>query len=160
MNINKKDLFLDILLGAAAIGIILLGVSKFMLKTKSNSSVMVNEIEKINILGIDGKEKRFTELLKEDTDTYCMIFDLTDCATCIYKGIADLQALKKEKIPCVAIAVHDSIDDVKGYAGIHDFNPFFMMRKKDFYKYVSVLQLPVIIRFNGTDIKSFRYILP
>jgi len=159
MKLNKKDLFLNILLGAVAVSLILLSVSKFLLKTKSNSPEMMKEIEKISVVGIDGREKKLTQLLKEDTDTYCMIFGLTDCATCIYKGIGDLQALEKKKNRCIAIAVHDSLDDVKGFAGTYTFGHFFMMSKPDFYKHVAVQHLPVIIRFDGARIKSFFYII-
>lgn len=160
MSVNKKDLALNILMGALAIGIVLVSISRFMPKKEEHANFRISEIEKVQVAGIDRSAIGFRSLLGTKESVYCMIFEQTNCDSCIYNGIGDLKALQKEGKSCFALVVHDYLDEFKGYAGTFNFSPFYMLKKKDFYEYFSAEHLPVIVKINNGKVKSFRYITP
>jgi len=160
MSISKKDLALNLLMGVLAIGIILVSISRLMPKKEENANFRISEIEKVRVVGIDGSNIGFGSLSGTKETVYCMIFELTNCGSCLYQGIEDLKSLKKEGKSCFALVVHDFFDEFKGFSGTHNFSPFYMLKKKDFYEYFSAEYLPVIVKINNGKVESFRYITP
>ncbi|NIM11174.1 MAG: hypothetical protein GTO45_04220 [Candidatus Aminicenantes bacterium] len=156
----KKDLALNILMGVLAFGIILVSISRFMPEKEKHENFRISEIEKVQVTGIDSSNIGFRSLVGTNESVYCMIFEQTNCDSCIYHGIEDLKSLQKEGKSCFALLVHDYLDEFKGYAGTFNFSPFYMLKKKDFYEYFSAEHLPVIVKINNGRVKSFRYITP
>ncbi|MGE5344114.1 MAG: hypothetical protein ACM3SY_21825 [Candidatus Omnitrophota bacterium] len=147
-------------IGVLVIGIILVIIFRFILPPKNPNAVNIKEFEKVSVIDLNGEQVRLADLAKKDQITYCMIFELTNCFSCIQKGIDDLKTLKKEGKSCIALAVHELIDEVNGFSATVEFAPFFMLKKKDFYEYVTTAHLPVMIKLKNGEVESFRYITP
>jgi len=156
---KKKDWFYFAAIGAVVIGIIAVIVFKFVLPGKSQlGGFAVKDLEKIAVMDLSGNKLQLSDLLSKDLSTYCFLFELTGCYSCIFRGIADLKQLKAAGKPCIALAVHHLIDEVAGWSANQDFSPFFMLEKHDFYEYIHTPVMPVMIKIKNGKVESFRYI--
>ena len=135
---NKKNLLLNSGIVIVVISIILLILFKFILNDKINIGIDINQIK---IYNINGDKIQLSDIIPKDGITYCFVFDMNDCNTCILKGIDDLIELKKSGLDCFALAIHHRIDEVSGWSSNYDFTPFFMINKKVFMRTLKYSQL-------------------
>ena len=99
-------------------------------------------------------------LISKDKTSYCLIFDMNDCYSCILKGIDDLKALKGSGMNGFGLAVHDSTDEVAGWSKNYGFSPFFVIKKFNFYNHVHTSITPVLVKFDKGVVENYRFILP
>lgn len=158
---KKKDWFYNAAISVVVIGIIAVFLIKFVLPDKSKQhGFTVKEFEKISVMDLSGNELQLSDLVSKDLSTFCFLFELSNCYSCIFQGIEDLKKLKAAGKPCVALAVHHLIDEVAGWSANHDFSPFFVLEKHNFYEHIHTPVMPVMIKIKNGKVESFRYIRP
>jgi hypothetical protein len=158
---KKTDWFYNAAISAVAIGIIAVFVFKFVLPDKpQQDGFAVREFEKITVIDLSRNELQLADLVSKDLSTYCFLFEMTNCYSCIFQGIEDLKKLKAAGKPCVALAVHHLIDEVAGWSANYDFSPFFMLEKHNFYEHIHTPVMPVMIKIKNGKVETFRYIQP
>ena len=158
---NKRDLFYNIAIAVAGIGIIPIIVFKFVIPQKPQQRIFgIKDYEKITVTDLNGNELKLRDLVPKDESTYCLLFEMTNCYSCIFEGIEDLKRLKSAGKPCIALVVHHLIDEVSGWSANHDFTPFFMLKKHDFYEHIHTPLMPVMIKIKNGKTESYRYITP
>ncbi len=153
----KRQKILDGAIIMMVLAIVTIITFKFVLPAKPD---LIIDFKKMDLLDLNKNTIVLSDLLNKEETSYCMIFDLNDCFSCINKGIADLKALQEAGHNAIAIAVHQQVDELNGWSKHHDFSPFFMIRRPDFYQHIEVQTTPVIIKIEKNEIKNFRYILP
>jgi hypothetical protein len=142
-----------------AIIIVLQVKFKFFIKSNEGNSFKIEYLENLSVKDLNGEDIKFLDLLNKNVISYCMIFELSNCNSCIIKGLEDLKKLRGEKTQCMAVIVHDLVDEASGWSIHQDFFPFFVMNKRDFYEYVQSALLPVIVRFENEKVVKYRYII-
>lgn len=158
---KKSDLFLNIGIGVVILAIITVILFKFVInKTGKEESFKINNIEKIMVSDLNGNQINFSDLLDKEGDTYILIFELRNCYSCIFKGIENLKSLKKSGKSCFGLAVHDYLDELNGWSTNHDFNPFFMIKKSEYFDNIHSTHLPVFIKITNGKVESYRFITP
>lgn len=156
---KKSDLFFSIGAGILALAIILVVVFKFLVTPKPKETFDIQDIEQIKVTDFNGDEINLTLFLEKSEVTYMLIFQLNDCYSCVYRGLTDLKALQKEGKQCLALVVHDNMEDVQGWSAHEDFSPFLMLKRTDFLEYVNCPHTPVFLKIAKGKIKSYRYIV-
>jgi len=112
---KKKDWFYIAAIGAVVICIIAVIVYKFVLPGKNQlDGFAVRDFEKITVMDLSGNKLQLSDMVSKDSSTYCFLFELTGCYSCISRGIADLKQLKAAGKPYIALAVHQT--DTADYA--------------------------------------------
>lgn len=158
---KKNDLVLNIGIGVVVVVIIAIFLFKFVInKTGKEELFKINNIEKIVVSDLNGNEIKFFDLLDKEDDTFILIFDLRNCYSCIFKGIENLKSLKKSGKSCFGLAVHELLDELNGWSANHDFSPFFLIKKSDFFENIHSMNLPVFIKISNGKVESFRFITP
>ncbi len=155
---SKKNFYLNIAIIMMIIAIILLVVFKFVINDNRNDVSL--DIEKTNLVDLNGNKIKLSQMLSNDKVTYCLIFDMNDCPSCILKGLNDLSELKKTGLKSMAIVVHNRIDEVSGWSSNYDYSPFYMLNRNKFYEYIHVQSTPVIIKIRNGKVENYRYIFP
>jgi hypothetical protein len=155
---KREELISYIAIGIVVIGIIILVLFKFVIVKKHADSFAFKDFDKITVTDLNGNENKLTDLVSKDGSTYCFIFDLSDCYSCIYKGIQDMKVLKKAGKLCICLVVHHNVDEVRGWTTNHDFSPFFVLNKVDFYEHVHTQMLPVIVQIRSKEVENAKYI--
>ncbi|MCP4214118.1 MAG: hypothetical protein GY765_05655, partial [bacterium] len=120
----------------------------------------IDDLGNLPLHHLQGDTLKLGDALDSDKPTYCFIFQLKDCASCIFKGLDDLVQLKKQGSSCIAIALHDYVEEVEGWSAHRDFSPFYVLKRADFYAQVHSMMLPVFVKFQDGKVKSFRFITP
>lgn len=142
----------------AIIGVV---IYKFAVPGKPDVGAFdIKEFEKMIVLDLDGSEVRLADLAAKDEITYCFIFELSNCYSCIFQGIEDLKRLKNAGKSCLGLAVHHMIDEISGWSANYDFSPFFMLKKENFYEHIRTPVMPVMVQIKNGKIVGFRYIRP
>ena len=153
---KKSDvLFFTGLLGLT-VGIILVVLFKFVIKTGDTFAIL--NFRDINVMEFNGNNGELKNFLSKDETTYCLIFDLNDCYSCINRGLEELKTLKSQGSACLGIVIHDFIEEVRGWAANYEFSPFLMLKRGDFYKHVKTPYTPVLVIFEGEKVGSYRFI--
>jgi len=118
------------------------------------------DIETISVTNMEGELLRLIDLARQSKETYFFIFRLHDCYSCIAKGIGDIENLKTTGCNCAAIAVHDSLDEVKGFATMFSDVTFYQMTISDQYRHIHSPILPVMVKFKDGRLVSHLFITP
>ena len=155
---SNRFIYIGIVILLIAIFIVLQVKFKFFTKADSGDSFKINDIENIFIKDLNGSDLKLSEILSKNEVTFCLIFELSNCGSCILDGLEDLKKLQDEKTQCIAVIVHDIVDEVSGWSVHQDFTPFFAMKKRDFYEYIQSALLPVIVKFKYGKVIKYRYI--
>ena len=155
---SNRFIYIGIVILLIAIVIVLQVKFKFFTKANSRDSFKIDEIENIFIKDLNGSDLKLSELLSKNEVTFCLVFELSNCGSCILDGLEDLKKLQDEKTQCIALIVHDIVDEVSGWSVHQDFTPFFAMKKRDFYEYIQSALLPVIVKFKNGKVIKYRYI--
>jgi hypothetical protein len=160
INMDKKNLFLNIAITVAAVLVILVALFKFILPNKPASSFQLNNPEQIEVQDFMENKLPLSGVIDKEKLTYIFIFEITDCGTCLFKGMEDMMRLKKAGNPCLAIAVHDLLDELRGWSAHYEFTPFYMLKKTDFYQHIQAAGTPVIAKIKHKKVVGYRYIVP
>jgi hypothetical protein len=155
---SKKQLFLNISICIAVISVVVVVLIKFVLPGKSWSEYKFQDFEKITVFDIEGKETKFSTMVSTSESTYCFLFNMEDCYSCIVKGIQDLESLKNSGKRAIAVMVHDYPDELKGWSGNFKFTPLYSIKRAEVYEHIIVPKLPVMLEIKDNEIESIRYI--
>ncbi len=156
---KKSDLFLNIAISVLFVAIVVVVLFKYVIRDDSH----LFHIENLNIISVaelDGKVVPLIDLVDKNGDTYCLIFELNNCYSCIVNGLEDLKKLQAAGAKCIAIVVHDYIEEVNGWSKNHDFSHFYIIKKIDFFKTIHSSVLPVVFRIKDGKVKNFKFITP
>ena len=157
---KKARIIFGIAFGLLAVSIIIVIVLKFIVPINIGKGFNIREIEKIKVLDMKGNQVKLVDLFKKDEVTYCLIFELTNCYSCISQGIEDLKSLQKSGKSCIGLVVNNFFMDAAGWFSNNDFSPFAVIRKDDFYENIFSQILPVIVKIKNGEVQSYRYIIP
>ncbi len=146
-----------ILIIVVAIGVIV--TFKYIIPRTSNP-VAITEIRKINLSDLSGNEIALEKLLADKGTTYCLVFNMTDCYSCIHRGLIDLMDLKAAGNNCIAIIIHNDIGEANGWSTTQKYSPVYVLRKTDFYNYIHTPKSPVMIKLLKEEVVSFYFIEP
>lgn len=155
-----KEFWFIIITACLVIAIILVVLFKFIIVRKEPGVLTIDRLDSIIVYDLHEKPNKLIDLFNRDKNTYLLLFELDNCYSCIFKGMNELNRLRRAGEHCIAIAVHDYIPDVVGFSQVQDFSPFFVLKKIDFYRHIHVSYMPVFfILFKGKVINS-RFITP
>lgn len=142
-------------------GIIALIVFKYALPSrKSKIEVGFKDYNNISVLDLMGNQIKLPDIMAKDETVYCLVYDLNNCYTCIYKGIEDMRSLKKAGKKTMILVLNDFVDTVRGHAGLYDYSPFFALRKTEFYEHFQIPLLPAVIQVKNGKILKGIFITP
>ncbi len=99
-------------------------------------------------------------MIKNKKEIYILLFKLNDCYTCVAKGLADIQNLSRSGSNYICIIVHDSPDDIKGFAETFPEIIFHQITTKGQYENIRCPYFPVIAKLNNKKIVNYRFIIP
>lgn len=99
-------------------------------------------------------------MIKHKKEIYILLLKLNDCYTCVAKGLADIQNLSRSGSNYICIIVHDSLDDIKGFAETFPEIIFHQIKTKGQYENIRCLYFPVIAKLNNKRIVNYRFITP
>lgn len=153
---KSKSMLFSISVAVLCMGIILVIVFKFVLKRED--SFAIYDIDNMYVVDFDGNEIKFSSLLNKNESTYCVIFKLEDCSSCILNGVEDLKTVEKNGKKGFGLVVHDYIDDVKGWANHYKKLDFYILKPMDFIDNIKSPSIPVFIKLKENKVESFRYI--
>ena len=154
-----RDIIFSIGIVVLIIAVAVVVLFKFVLN-HSNPSFRLDALDSLILVDMNGNSINFSGLLDKNKETYCLIFELTNCYSCIYNGIEDLKKLQKAGRESIAIVVDGRVDEVAGWSEKQGFSPFFMLNKVDFYDNIQSSTLPVMIKIKASEVVSYRYITP
>ncbi|HDP95933.1 MAG TPA: hypothetical protein ENN40_11325 [Candidatus Aminicenantes bacterium] len=109
---------------------------------------------------LDGNRLCFLDLVSSGGETCCLFFRLNQCYSCIFRGMEDLKLLQQQEKNCFAVAVHDSIEDVRGWLTHESFHPVYVMSRAAFLRHVTCRSLPVIVRLEKSRVIHCEYPVP
>jgi hypothetical protein len=156
-----KDKIYTILILVLSIAIVFVLLYKFVIKRPLViEGPKIENPEKITALRLDGSEVNLFGLISEKDECYCLLFELDNCQSCIYKGIVELETLEKEGKNCLGIAIHDWFEEIKGWSQHYKLKTFVVLKKVRYYEYIHSPHLPIIIKFKEGKINSYKYISP
>jgi len=135
-------------------------IFKFVLPRSETGSFEIKDLNTITVYDLNENPLNLTDLLDKDKETYCLMFELTNCYSCIFKGIEELRQLRQSGAHCLAIAVHDLVFDIEGWSKKQSFSPFFVLKKIDFYRAIQSPFMPVLFTLENGKVTHFRFITP
>jgi hypothetical protein len=157
---KNRNLFYNISILILSLAIIIVVLFKFVLNHNVEKAFDIKNYDQIHLVDFSGKQVNFSDILCKHKSLYFLIFGLNSCYSCVSKGLMDLKDLSKSGNFCIAIAVHDNINELKGWARHEDFSPFYMLSKENFYKSIKSQYLSVIVKIDDKVIKNYRFITP
>jgi hypothetical protein len=161
---KKQDWLINTGIVIVLVAVIIVVTVKYIIPKPNNAasnpgSVSIKEIDKIKLSDLNGNEMPLNILLNKGL-TYCLIFDLGGCYSCIYRGVEDLKKLQANGQNCFAVLVHDRLDEAQGWSSTQDFTPFYVLKKADFYQYINTPMIPVLIKIENNQVNGYTFIKP
>lgn len=147
------------LLVVISIVLIIVVVFKFVIN-KSDSSNYSMDVGAITITSMDGEPKKLMDIALYNGDTYVLVFKLNDCYSCIAKGIEDIQNLHASGSVYISIVIHDSLNDVRGFAETFPNVVFHQMTTVDQYEHIRSPIFPVIVKMKNNKVSSYNFVTP
>jgi hypothetical protein len=135
-------------------------IVKFVLPRSEAGPFEIKDLNAVTVYDLNENPLRLTDLLDKDKETYCLMFELTNCYSCIFNGIEELRQLRQSGAHCLAIAVHDLVYDIEGWSRKQAFSPFFVLKKIDFYRAIQSPLMPVLFTLKNGRVTRFRFITP
>lgn len=160
MKMKKKDLFLNIVIGVLSAAIVVVALYKFVIVNEPQKNFGFKDFHRLEVTDLNGNPLNVASLMSETGDTYLLVFDLKDCPSCIFRGKDEIKHLREAGKHGFVIMVHDSIEEVSGWASANDVSPIFMMKRVDFYDHVHTSRTPVVVKMRKDNVESFRFITP
>lgn len=156
-----RERLLDFVVIILALAIVFILFVKFNPLEKNNKfSVSIDNIESVKVMDLHSESIKLIDAMNSSEETFCMIFELTNCFSCIVNGIEDVKSLREMGNASIIILVHDNFEDFNGWSISKNINFAYLMNKSDFYKHINVPTLPVILKFKENKLRSFRFITP
>lgn len=118
------------------------------------------DIAAVSVTSMNREPIRLSEMAGDSREAYMLFFKLNDCYSCIAKGIEDIQNLSAAGLNAVSIVIHDSLDDIQGFAGTFPKTVFFQLTTASQYMHVRSLIFPVIAKVKNNKVVSYRYVTP
>jgi hypothetical protein len=97
------------------------------------------------------------ELLSNDI-TYVLIMELSNCPSCIDKGILEIRELQKRGKKGIILVSHQWIEEWLSWVINYEQDPMYFTNKEDLESIVMFPYLPIILRIKEGRINSFKYI--
>lgn len=158
---KKSDLFYTIAIVVLIVLIIAVVLFKFVLREKNpQETFRIRSFEEITVIDLNGSEIKLPQLMAEDQSTYCIMFRITDCFSCVFESIQELIHLKNSGKSCIGLIIHDRLDEVNGFTANYEFSPFFMITRVAFYDYIKSPITPVLVKIKNNKVESYRYFMP
>lgn len=157
---NKKERYLNLLIGILVVAVIYAALIRFVFKPVNGESFAVSNPDYIPVADLSGTVFPLSRILAQTGDTYCFIFDVRDCGTCILKGKEDINSLVKEGKTGIFIMINDITGDTASWASVNEISNIFTLKKSDFYQHITAASTPVMVKFRGLKTESHRYIFP
>lgn len=123
----------------------------------SDPGVVIQNAREMILSDLDGNPVCFPDLVSSGGETCCLFFGLNQCYSCIFRGLEDLKLLQQQEKNCFAVAVHDSIGDVRGWLTHESFQPVYVMSWDAFLRHVTCRSLPVIVRLKKSRVTHCKY---
>jgi len=120
--------------------------------------VTLGDPEKIIVHDMSDYDSRLADVLAGVPSAYFLFLELDNCPTCLYKGMRDIEALVDAGEPAFVVVVDDWQSEVEGWSEHYPRVPFFRMAKDVFYSQMQAGHLPVLLKLEGTEITSHRFI--
>jgi len=158
--VNTRDRFFTIGIAVLLLCIAAVVIFKFVLPRKPVDSFHVNKTEQLTVVDLDGNEIKFSDILSKDESSYCLLFSLKDCYSCIFRGLEDLTNLRRAGKNCFGLVIDDNYKDVDIWAANYEFTPFLVLKRVDFYEHIKSVVTPVLVKFENGNVDSFKYIMP
>lgn len=158
---KKSDLFYTIAVAALVVLIIAVALFKFViLKRNPQETFQVKGFEEITVIDLNGSEIKLPQLMAEDQSTYCVMFRITDCFSCVFDSIQELIHLRNSGKACIGLIIHDRLDEVSGFTANYEFPSFFMITRVAFYEHFKSPITPVLVKIQNNKVESYRYFTP
>ena len=122
--------------------------------------VAIHNAREMVLSDLDGNQVFFQDLVSPKGETYCLFFGLNQCYSCIFRGLEDLKRLQQQEKNCFAVAVHDSIEDVRGWLTHESFHPVYVLCRDAFLRHVTSRGMPVIVHLEDGRIRHSRFPAP
>lgn len=156
-----RERLLDFVIIILALAIVFILFLKFNpLEKKNKFSVSIDNIESVKVMDLHSESIKLIDAMNSSEETFCMIFELTNCFSCILKGLEDIKNLRTNGNESIIILVHDNFEDFKGWTISKNINFAYLMKKSDFYNHLNIPTLPAILKFKENKLRSFRFITP
>jgi len=157
---DKRNFIINFLICVLILIIAIIFVFKYVIKKDNiNDNFKIKNINKIKLKSLNNVDKKFVELTGTD-DIYVFFFIIKSCPSCINKGFNELKILNKRKKRCIAVIIHDWVEEIKAWSVNCDFSPIYIMKRKTFYEHIQAPFLPVLVKFKGRKIQNYHYITP
>ena len=153
---KKKELYFYIAVGVLLICIILIYILKF--GPSRRESFEIKNMDHLSVTDLMGNKVKFQDSWKKGETVYCLLFDLNDCFSCIYRGLEDLKYLKNKGKKCLGIVINDYVEEVKGWAAQYECSPVFLLKRIDFFNHIKCVKTPVFFILEKGNVENFRYI--
>jgi len=157
---KRKDIFYNVSIGVMAAAILIVVIFKFVVNKQPVDSFSINGIENISVFDLDGTEFEMSHLISKNDEDYCLIFNLKDCHSCVFDGVAMLKKLRAEGKTCTGFVIHDNLEDVNGWTINFEFRPFFMMKTLEFFDHIKSPITPVLVKFKKQKVENYKYFTP
>lgn len=161
MTKKKPDLLIIFAIIILVTGAIVIAYFKYVFDKEMNMPVAINSIDNIYVSDLNGYQIKLIDLVKKDPELYLLLFDMKDCYSCIFDGINDLLTLEKSGKLCIAIAIDDNIDNVRGWSSKNfTASTLFVINRTEFLQYIDSPLTPVLVQLKFGIIKKYRFITP
>jgi len=127
------------------------------LKKKGRIHFEIQGVEDIPLVTLEKKEILFSALLNSH-ESYLLFFDLSSCPPCIFRGINELEKLKKDGKNAIAIAINDWAEEWITWTMNVGFRPIYMLRKESIGPSLCFPYLPVLLRLKNKKVTGHKYI--
>jgi len=147
---KRIDKLLNIFIIFAILGIAVVVYFKFIIKPSVNLPFQIGKIDKIRIFDLMEKELYIGDIVsKTGKETYCLIFDIYDCLSCIEEGLKFLNELDNTKANLVAVAIHDMVEEVNGWKKHYcpNFSSLYLITREEYAKKFKGVPTPIIVEF-------------
>ncbi|MCK4763556.1 MAG: hypothetical protein KAW12_15255 [Candidatus Aminicenantes bacterium] len=158
---KKSDRFYNVALLVLALAIVFVVVYKFVLNRPAGiEKPRIENPQEIAVATLDGGNIKLSDLIEKEKECYFLFFELTNCQSCIYKGVVELETLEKNGKKCFGAAIHDWPDEIKGWSHNYTLKTFVVIKKVAYYEHMHAPYLPVLIKFIDGEVHSYKYITP
>jgi len=158
MKLNSR--FFNMGISILCVMIILIAFLRFGLPNKKTIPLTIEEIDEIECTNLNSETIKLVDLLQKSNEVYLLLFEQTNCYSCVYEGIEDIKSIQAAGNEGFAVLINDYFENVKGWSASQNISFVYQLKKSDFYKHIHVAYLPVLIKFKHKQIRNFRYIIP
>ena len=160
---RKLSLIINLLIMCVAITIIVLLI--LLLFRKEQQHVKIGDLAMVELSFFDNKTNTLEnetnsleEIIAANMESMVLFLEITDCGSCISKGLRELKKLRKAGKACFVVIIYDWIDELKNWTVNYDIDSIFTVRKDNFNSHIYTPILPVLVRFREYTVHSYKFI--